>query len=147
MEQVQCPNCGGYKVYSGPRYQNIPLSGSHQFLNNLLGILCVYAVSATIAGITMSILLAVPPGPGPLATFLLFSGAGILVGAFVIGIIMQSQRASPVLIGYDNLCNICGYKWYWQIGTPKPTVKIEKDLLKMGDELLGYQERTKREQG
>lgn len=56
------------------------------------------------------------------------------------------QQDDPAILSYDHTCQICGYKWNWVVGTPKPEVQVRPDFIQKAAERLEEEERQRRRQ-
>jgi hypothetical protein len=141
MEQVQCPSCGGYKVITTPvqieqnseqrRLPQNPLLS----LIGIVGVLCGFILIPIgfIAGVM---------GNG----IILFIGIIGFVLSLVVALAVKSTIPKSILVtlSYSNVCKICGYRWNWVVGTPRPEVKVNPHLIRQGGEHLKEQERQSR---
>jgi hypothetical protein len=120
-DQVQCPNCGGYRVQT---------TGVEKIWNREVVYLSEDEIKQRKRRIIIFGIFTFGLG------FLLFSGKHA-----------QEQLRSGTLykdkdVGeiYHFTCWICGYKWDWQTGTPKPTIKVRPDLIAAGEQRLREEE-------
>jgi hypothetical protein len=103
-EQVECPKCGGFKVFEEPIIQNAAYVGSgckNQFR------------AAMVVIITL--------------------GFGLLSSNVRKGLMGKPHElVRKMATGYNYCCRLCGYRWTWMIGTPKPEVTARPDLIRKG---------------
>jgi hypothetical protein len=109
-DQVQCPNCGGYRVYQQVASSHLE---THTRRSNLgarvfAGVLTFYSVGL----------------------FLLDKGTR---DALVKG---EEQETTKVADSYQNSCLLCGYLWVWTVGDPLPQVQVRPDLIAVGEQRL-----------
>ena len=138
MAQVQCPNCGGYKIitekqvtiaYEKKKVQNT--FGQTIVLLVMLGLLAWWFLSAVQHGSTLGMILA-----GVLFIFLAFRVIQIWTG--------QARVRVPSVIKYDLYCQLCGYRWTWQNDQPYPAVNVNPALIQQGEQRLQQEEEQRR---
>ncbi len=121
MAQVQCPNCGSYKVRAR-RFRVDVVNEKQQA--SLLGI-CVlvglgtFLVSTLVAGSFYFFLL----NALPTQTVAIFSLAtSIAITSIVTALFAQNRyRAAPLTKPAGNFqCTQCAHQWYWSEGQPWP---------------------------
>ncbi len=136
--QVQCPNCGGYKVSQNidridPATGNMVGSGG-----------CGIAVLFSILGFALAIY-----GTMSGNSVIGFSGTALMV---LVGFPLivwleikkgQSQKRAYNLYNYQ--CNLCGYQWSWREGQPKSKVNIRPDLIERGEQRLEKEHQKQQE--
>jgi hypothetical protein len=147
-EQVQCPNCGGFRVYVSPRYsgpERIP-NPEYKERSPDPGWLAIFQAFGVLALVVLPII----------GILLIWSiGLIILIIWLVLLLIMMitvdgssSKGPEPTIenpnrhiTSYNNSCNLCGYAWTWRPGTPRLPVQHRPDLIQRGNALLEEQER------
>ena len=125
-EQVQCPNCGGYRVVAFsqiteklPTKEYKPISPFWIWLIRIgFVVICFVAW-----GIPLLLLLSSD------IRRLIFTGQVTMIGK---------------VVGYNYSCGLCNYRWSWIIGTPKPEVHIQPDLIKRGMQKLQEEDEERR---
>jgi hypothetical protein len=123
IEQVQCPNCGGFKIES--------TKGILEKLN-----VNVYEKVSTGAMIFYWFWFVVTVGG--------FYGL-ILLSKDVRTVLFKGKYTiTKKTIGYTYTCGLCNYKWDWMIGTSKPLVTIKPDLLVLAAKKLEEEEARRR---
>jgi predicted nucleic-acid-binding Zn-ribbon protein len=125
--QVQCPNCGGYKVTA----KEVPIDGKkpvpiwERVVNAIIGLAFVGA------GFMFSDLAWL---------FWLLGTYALLYSLFI------STRSKTVGKYYAFYCKLCGYQWKWQEGQPWPEVKVNPDLIAKGAQKLEEEAREAEEE-
>jgi hypothetical protein len=110
LTQLQCPNCGGYKVQVKKPYAPTK--------NNSYGY--------SILELSLAFL------------FCFFTlGLGLLI--VVPLMISHNKEVEAQIKSGDNTswkctCSLCGYVWLWAPGTPLPPVTVRPDLIKAGEQ-------------
>jgi len=131
--QVQCPNCGGYKTTSEttPITQKVSLSSSQRKEQRKTGLTCL----SLLVGFTFIISLLV----GDWGIFTLIA-AMVIVGVPIVLLIESFQRnpmtTKTVGYVYHSTCLICGFHWDWREGQEKPEVHVRPDLIARGEQRL-----------
>src|SRR5438552_14882552 len=125
-DQVQCPNCGGYKItqsvetiYASPTRGTMRPSKARR-PNLLAWAFVLFVVGALLwFGIRDPIETSVVKLIAFVSLFIGFYGT-ILIIAWRMIAWMRAQF-SRELVGavYDYECHLCGYRWSWQTGTQK----------------------------
>jgi len=155
-DQVQCPNCGGYKTEEKDRTMTygapIPLDESRKkgchslwlrssvFL--IIGVVIVSMIFFADHQSTMALFVLMIYLPGALL------GSGVL---WLMRFWYMRTSSRPVEdVVYSYCCWICGYRWNWQSGTPLPVVNVRPDLIAKGEQRLraeqeAYQDRVAHE--
>lgn len=127
--QLQCPNCGGYKLESGLTKIN-PKTGKK------LGSGCsaVFWMSVVVTVISIGVYNAFDEGIAN-GMMIMIVFPLLLIGGAWYGIAsgLAKNRAYNL---YNFRCNLCGYRWEWQQGTPYPKVNVRQDLIAQGEQLL-----------
>ena len=114
--QVQCPNCGGYKVVTetrriNPKTQKESTTTRGQYI-------AAYSIGSVF------ILLGI-------GTHYIF---GIISGILVIALFILISILNKKMINkYYNACSLCGYKWSRLENEPEPQVVVRPDLMEKGD--------------
>lgn len=131
MAQVQCPNCGGFKVDEKRRVR-YPKSGK---LDTDYGQGC-YVAFMLVAGFVL----------GSLALWwqdtLFF---GIVVVAVIVYLIGAARMSNYPRV-YSCSCQLCGYRWTWERGQPEPEPHVRPDLIQQGMQKLEEEEKKRRRQ-
>jgi len=123
--QVQCPNCGAYKINA--EIENVPRP--EKKLSYFFWLLAIFFVIA-----------------GCLLSLLLFVKVSVLPAAVVFGITLIWWLVSlkgldrTTFKQYNFECELCGYKWTWKEGDPWPEVTVRSDLIAKGYQRLQEQE-------
>ena len=148
MDQLQCPNCGGFKNEDKIEYLNLAggkvlVPGCNTWIVAFLMAGIVWAGCAFLAdlvGLTKSettrnaVQLAIA-----VLSFVVF--LFLLIGGYHGG-----NKSVKEAIKIHNLeCRLCGYKWRWQEGTPYPTVTLRPDLIAKGEQELERKARELRD--
>lgn len=110
MDQVQCPNCGGYRVY-----QHVASSHLETYTKKL------DLISRLIWGGTV------------------FCSLGLLLLAKgVRDILFKGEEPGTIQVAdsYQNTCLLCGYQWIWKVGDPLPQAQVRPDLIAAGEQRL-----------
>lgn len=128
--QVQCPNCGGYKVSSSekPVTEKTPVPIWQRTAMGVLGL--------SLLGLA----------------FILSSGDTIEAWGFVCTgtlslLVALFSNTNAKIIGkyYESHCLLCGYRWNWQEGQSMPKVIVNSDLIAKGAQRLEEEERISEE--
>ena len=134
--QVQCPNCGGYrvatetKVIDVERGTTIDFGGAFWFflvmgivgvVGGTSGVIDVvfYGKSLEYSGVQLCILLP----------------TGLLFTIPLIAMIVRYHK-NPMAERYYHTCWLCGYKWNRGSGEPLPKVTLRPDLITKGEQRL-----------
>src|SRR5690242_8085271 len=116
MEQVQCHNCGGYKVYTQAVLEPVETDRNA----NLLG--AVTIISWLITGV--SFFFGALTIKAALEVFTYTLPITIVLTLFVFGYGMMKGQRKGKLLHYHNRCNICGLQWQWVPGTSRPAAQM-----------------------
>lgn len=135
--QVQCPNCGGYRVstttfWAGGRLRRKPSTfGPYWAWFQVLAGACMVIVGLVIA-------LAASGDPMPLSLGIMFAA----IGAFeiVMGVLGMNVKTSH----WNQHCILCDYQWKERPGDPKPVVQVRPDLIQKGAQRLQEEDRQRR---
>ena len=157
MPQVQCPNCGGFRI-NGERISRKP--GSDKLFHEALQYipLLIWGLSRMdnpYWRISHSILNWMEWGSlyfssdihnfyydyeQMLQTFAWIIGLGFYSG---IGYWFYHHWVRYLAsYGYDYKCIICGYKWRWKGGDPMPLITVRPDLIHMDEKKLQEEEES-----
>ncbi|MBI1923217.1 hypothetical protein HYR99_03095 [Candidatus Poribacteria bacterium] len=145
MAQVQCPNCGGYKVTTYPSTYNRRTGKELQkfgcgFWAGMFFWGGVFGIYPLFGGVGVLILLIMGKAPG----LDIGMGIGLLVigftctslaGFWMIGSIREYFKADKITI-YGHACSLCGYSWARREDEPLPEVRMRPDLIAMGEQRL-----------
>lgn len=119
MAQVQCPNCGGYRVNWRGTYHEDSKGGYH--------------------GLAWS-----PTEKGWALFLILFTlGLGFILQAIVKGIIIARWKPKGAN-RWDWTCELCGYEWIVRKGQPAATIRVRPDLIAKGEERLRRHEEERK---
>ncbi len=143
-EQVQCPNCGGYKV-SDNSYPIDSATGTPVQKKGPMGCLLLLLIGSLTA-LVYPVAFA-SDGIDDVDEIIVMS---MFVGFFVlsellwimtiIGTIRKNREIDKMLLiartAHEYHCYICGYNWKWVEGDPKPEVKANPDLIVKGMQRL-----------
>jgi len=147
--QVQCPNCGGYKVSFSQKdifekraysvYDPKNWKGWHLVLIFLAIVLVLMAVGGESLRLFIVVFCSVP----------LILSLIIFIPKLLWAIIFQKgqmriKEKSGVL--YNFSCQLCGYKWEWSTGQPEPEIHVRPDLIAKGEQRLREEEERRRKQ-
>ena len=137
--QVQCPNCGGYKITSAekPIKEKVPTPILQRVTNGVLGLaliglgLYIYSIGlrSDISSDGGTIYAWTCGCPGALL---------LLVALF------SSTQLKQVGKYYQFSCLLCGYSWEWREGQPWPKVKANPDLIAKGAQRLEEEDEEER---
>ena len=144
-DQVQCPNCGGYKTEEKDRTMTygapIPSDesrkkGCHSLWLRSSVFLIIGAVILSMIYFAMFQQSNARLAPLGLVVFL----TGALFWSGVLWLmrfwyIRTSSRPVQEVV-YSYYCWICGYRWNWRLGTPLPVVNVQPDLIAKGEQRL-----------
>ena len=125
-EQVQCPNCGGYRTSTTEDIKE-KLDTKHYEEVSTIGMIIFWFcfVIATFGSYGLALLVLLNDN----VRTVLFNG---------------KFTTTEKTIGYKYLCGLCNYKWDWKIGTPKPIVNSKPDLLVIAAKKLAEEEEEAR---
>jgi hypothetical protein len=157
--QVQCPNCGGYKVSTKTATITIDRrSGKAIEGCGALLLLLIFAVSGWFAVALFIALMEDPfirsnPGPfmicfmvGPAAL-----GGPLFTGLFIRALSTYLKADKVVKEKYYHACLLCGYEWSRWEDEPLPPVTVRPDLIVKGEQKLEEEreeeERRRRDAG
>ncbi len=145
--QVQCPNCGGYKTET-VKVEDVSTKetvSSDERKRNTTTWLKAFPVYIVLGLIFISIGVWVnDSGNSP---FLICGGIFFIVFPLYMIPRSMSQKTKRVRIGqiYNYYCYLCGYKWSWTSGTSLPKVNIRPDLIEQGNQRLEAEHRKQQE--
>jgi ribosomal protein L32 len=151
--QVQCPNCGGYKVSSTSTYvdpktrKKVGSSAPGCIFSILTGVATFFAVPFIVLIIAHA---AIPNPPtvtaeGQPSYPQLNSTIAILelIFPFLVGFIVyrifyakRRQVIAKAITVYHSVCSLCGYSWQWDEGHPRPVSQVRPDLIAKGEKKL-----------
>jgi transcription elongation factor Elf1 len=119
-DQVQCPNCGGYKVNTTTDKVDRK-SGNAVPGCGVLFVLFFFAVIGWLLGVGLND-----------AAYAL---CGLLItGTFIWG--LSTYLKADKIKRYHHTCWLCGYKWIRREDEPLPPVNIRPDLIAKGEQKL-----------
>jgi hypothetical protein len=158
--QVQCPNCGGYEVYTTTTYID-PRTG--RAVGTGIGLGCVMAILTTVISwvivlavvIALAFFTAISLGPHLSPTQVQREGvimnqiilaAGVII-PLLLGIMVfmrfQSKNQKAISNGvakYHSTCALCGKIWDWDAAHPQYATQIRYDLIQQGRKRLAEQQ-------
>lgn len=139
--QVQCPNCGGYKIdvekveSIGTYTRNDIGTGCLVYLISLFIILPIYMflIAVVIALFIMVITI-------PLAIWLYrgMNSASLSIVNAMRGYVEQAKK-------YWLKCELCGYAWIWRTDEPYPSIQTRPELIAQGEQKLAADRRKQQE--
>ena len=173
MPQVQCPNCGGYKVDSRSNYattqvqvrQGRPIPHKLFILGSGPLLLVLAYVGASIINSLMVAPLQSLLEHGAQGMYLFrrelfwehvqdawllgvgaFGLLGILVGDIAIPLLYRSKEpASQSFSGWQCYCNLCGYRWVDNVNAASFTPNsTQRNLMNMGVQRLAAEQEEER---
>jgi hypothetical protein len=125
--QVQCPNCGGYRVASWA-VKEWPIVGSaYQGVLILMVDLCFIVFAFAFYN---------NRNPGGLFWF-------FLITSFLLFSYALLCFFTPA-IGHTFECLLCGKRWYLRLGEPSPGATVRPDLIARGEQRLREEEEEPR---
>jgi len=153
-DQVQCPNCGGYRVTTSKvetLWISVPFSSAERRKS----------ITQWLIGIPVSIIIVLAIGflstalgldnDNPVAIGVGWIGLPflcvILIAPFAIPYLLFHKKTKNVVKGqlYHYYCSLCGYRWSWETGTPTPQVNVRPDLIAKGSQRLEEEEEERRQ--
>lgn len=147
MTQYQCPNCGGFDVYTVEKKsdtiwsERFQVSTGRGFLRLLqLFIILIVLLALSLAAhlllnnpftLLIVILAAMAAGLGIVLVLivLLTTIIGALVGKPTK---FTERKKLGTVTHYAFQCSICKYRWNWSSNQPYPEVSVRADLLAFG---------------
>ena len=109
--QVQCPNCGGYKVSPAKLSRIDPQTGKAM---NTAGFSCLLTIAGTfIFWLTVIALVYLGINTG----IAIVAGIALTIG---VGVMISNNRLKNAINVTTFQCDICGHVWHWRHGTPMP---------------------------
>lgn len=141
MDQVQCPNCGGYKVSTEVKILNRNTGAELAAPGCLLWGYIAFFGFSLLFGIY---LLAESESGSSIRS----QAGSMIFGSFImllpaIWALVKYSRTEKIE-RYDNHCLLCGYRWSRRTDEPLPKVNVQPDLIAAGEQRL--QEMAKRRQ-
>jgi uncharacterized integral membrane protein len=149
--QVQCPNCGGYKVSTETATITFDRKSGKAIEGG--GILFLLLVLAAGGGLALVMFIYVAKDFGPLMIFVLgltVPGELILIGWFIRALLRYLKADKINKEKYYHTCLLCGYEWKRWEDEPLPPVTVRPDLIVKGDQKLEEEreeERRRRDAG
>ena len=151
--QVQCPNCGGYKV----NVQNKTVIATEEkkqytsFGGQLVAwfAIGIFVLWATISAISISVSI-VGEGSG----VIIGVSCGVILILFLAFVRYRAVKKGtadwhlekvPSIVKYDYRCEICGYNWTWQSDEPLPEVHVRPELIAKGAQKLKEEDEARRQ--
>lgn len=136
MDQAQCPNCGGYKVYTQVSFVN-PKTGAKV---EKLGAGYWALVALFGCGFLFGLALAAEGRLDSMAGQMLLSSFLFLL--FLGWIYIKFVRTDKIE-RYDNHCLLCGYRWSRRADEPLPEVRVQPELIALGEQQLEEKRRQR----
>lgn len=136
-DQIQCPNCGGYKATSQKVSvkQITPISSEQRLKTS-----GIYLVVTAVLLVGMLILLAMKSGYA--------TGCGAFALLYLIAMFVSLLKTNTTKVigsAYDFSCLICGYRWEWREDQKWPEVHVRPDLIAKGEQRLSEEERKRQQ--
>lgn len=147
MTQFQCPNCGGFDVYTvekknetiwSERFQVSTERGFLRLLQLFIILFVLFALSLAAHlllsnSFTLLIVILAAMAAGLGVVLVLFVLLTTMIGALVGKPTKFTERKKLGSITHYSLqCNICKYRWNWSSNQPYPKVNVSPDLLALG---------------
>lgn len=132
--QVQCPNCGGYRVESVNKVDNKETNRQHV---DVWGTLFVWGLIFLFGGILCPSFTELWTGgwdPPNYTTATILTSLGIV--GIVVGWRRMNAERHSLIAHYYHVCWLCGYRWNRRADEPLPEVSIRPDLIAKGEERL-----------
>ncbi len=139
-EQVQCPNCGGYKLHTE---KQITIATEKQQIKYNWFVKLSNLV--TVGGLILFLVyVAIPPSTQTQTAGNNYIGYSLVFGAIALGLAVylfnlltdRITKTVPSVIKYNLYCELCGYRWTWQNDQPYPTVNVNPALIQQGEQRL-----------
>ena len=144
--QIQCPNCGGYKVTSSktPLQQKVALSESERRTMKILGLIIFLPMLGLSIFVCLAASIFVTGLDAGFYTFCTIITVASLAG--LLGSLYQRNITKVVGHLHHFTCILCGYHWDWQEGQSWPKVHVDPDLIAKGEQRLKEEERRRQEE-
>ncbi len=139
--QVQCPNCGGFKVDENS-IESDPKSGRKIKTSScgswIAGIIVAIIALACISMASMSILDRLPNNNQTILNLIGYGGTAFCIGFGILIVVLSERNRKSALARaktiYNYYCQICGYRWSWRAGDFLPQVTVRSDLIAKGSD-------------
>lgn len=127
--QVQCPNCGGYRVRE---VENVLGSGKWKKAERTRAFIAWMAMAVPVIVIGALIVNSSPEELVP----------SITCGAILLAVptFLVLNKTATRIIGKVHRCDLCGYIWRQLFDEPSPPVTIRPDLIAKGEQRLKEEE-------
>lgn len=148
MSQVQCPNCGGYRVETTTSTFERKTGVATDFGGSKLTVSLFFAALCVLGGYAAATYGASGFGS---PTFLdkmlaiLSVGTGLFVAIYTTRLYIKNTRADKVT-RFHNTCALCGDKWTHQSDEPLPPVRVQPNLIAKGAQRLEEEEERRRQE-
>lgn len=140
MAQVQCPNCGGYKVNTETAI--LDSKGRMRFSCGGVVFLTFFGIGGILTGIVF-LGMGLSPEKNQPPVCLPIGFLELLFGIFFTVLLIYyiySYFAASKVEEYHHTCLLCGYEWRRREGEPLPPVTVRPDLIAKGDQRLREEE-------
>lgn len=142
-DQVQCPNCGGYKV----RVDDVQSSGQWEGTGKAIPLKktgCLFSFTLILFGLFF-VYLSLGENPN---WVLMAIGAILIGGGLYVFNLLRIARGDYVEQAkkYSYHCYLCGYQWTWRTDEPLPKGNIRPDLITKGEQKLEEERKRKEEE-
>lgn len=154
--QVQCPNCGGFRVSSTVTYED-PITRQQTvggtrlgcFLSIVVMVLAFLAVPYAVAFIGFLVIVhKTNPTPADMQnlshhlngpTWTTVAVASTIVGTLLLGLLAlflfhlrRRRKIAKSITVYHSVCDLCGKQWTWDEGKPAPVHQVQSDVIQKG---------------
>lgn len=145
-DQVQCPNCGGFRVETTTKTIDKKTNKEFDFGCAFWFALLFFAILPTLFG--ASIWLAILSGtyesyPSGRVESMLVLPVGLFF-LILMGLYILSYIKAEKIEKYYYACVLCGYKWSRRADEPLPSVQVRQDLIAKGAQRLEEEEEERR---
>jgi hypothetical protein len=140
-DQVQCPNCGGYKVQVETKIVDRS-SGKQVAETGCVG----WAIILLLLGGALGYML---QGGGGSLQSIVVGMAGMFLVILLVRLAVRSNaeaRKADKIEKYDYVCSLCGYKWSRREDEPIPPVEVRPDLIAKGAQKLEEEQKRRDEE-
>jgi rubredoxin len=146
LDQVQCPNCGGFRVADDKK--TYPIYGDRIPFRKSIPSLVL-----TVITLVVGILILRDPPPGEffgndfidLGVMLVSFSGFVLIGYIYVGLTGGARKVDRLVTEHRYTCSLCGYAWEWSPGDPWPKVTVRPDLIAKGANRLRKEDQSNRE--
>jgi rubredoxin len=142
--QVQCPNCGGYKVSTSNQYVN-PFTRKKVSVSKASGrLLALFIAIALVfldAYLTPFIGARLPiydTTTAIIITIFLVLVVPIIVCVLILKIFADKRRKelAQAVKMKNSSCALCGYSWEWLEGHPRTDIQVDPEKMQRGERRL-----------